>query len=339
MSNSIASSASPNTAIITASTKRPSLTHFLCIPLITPLSRPQLRNSLKQFKDEVSETERDPLTNEAARIPAGAIRPIGTLHLTLGVMSLNSAERIEEVKRFVEGLDVCELLMRAATEPLLEIRDVVKEEDGPVSRHPARMAQESSLSSSSSSSSPPKSLVIDITSLEPMQSPTNTSILYAVPRDSSSRLLRFGTLLRDVFAEAGFLLPNPRPLKLHATIVNTVYVKGRNQRRKGGGGGGGHVRSREKGSRGIDAAGWIERWRGRMWAVGVRVERVAVCEMGAKKIVGERRGGGGTGTGSGSGGGSDKVVVNEEADGVGVGDAEEEVEDQEYREITSVALP
>ena len=64
-----------------------------------------------------------------------------------------------------------------------------------------------------------------------------------------------------------------------------------------------------KGSGRFDATALIERYRDVVWASDVRIEKVAICEMGAKDVLG----------GEDSGG---VVVV-----------------DQVYREIASVELP
>lgn len=83
---------------------------------------------------------------------------------------------------------------------------------------------------------------------------------------------------------------------MHATLVNTIYAKksavsGKNRWGKGSGK--------------IDARKVIEKWGDTTWAEDVRVEKVAICEMGAKKVKDE--------TGS--------------------------VIDEVYTEIASVALP
>ena len=59
--------------------------------------------------------------------------------------------------------------------------------------------------------------------------------------------------------------------------MNTIYVK------KSAGG-----KNRwGKGSGKIDAQEVIERWGETTWAEDIRVEKVAVCEMGAKKVENE----------------------------------------------------
>ncbi|KAJ5054158.1 uncharacterized protein L3040_000440 [Drepanopeziza brunnea f. sp. 'multigermtubi'] len=81
------------------------LTHFLCIPLVTAASKPQLQSALSAFTSKAS-SPNDPL----ARIPEKAIRPLGTLHLTLGVMSLLTPERIEAALAVLRTLNLQEIL-------------------------------------------------------------------------------------------------------------------------------------------------------------------------------------------------------------------------------------
>ncbi|SLM33397.1 Protein kinase A anchor protein, nuclear localisation signal domain [Lasallia pustulata] len=88
---------------------RPPLTHFLCLPLVTASSRSLLQTSLETFSAEaVSPTEASTVP-----IPEKAIRPLGTLHLTIGVMTLQTQDRIDACLNFLRGLDVHDLLRRA----------------------------------------------------------------------------------------------------------------------------------------------------------------------------------------------------------------------------------
>lgn len=87
---------------------------------------------------------------------------------------------------------------------------------------------------------------------------------------------------------AEVLVRDDRPLKLHATIFNTVYVRGEEK-----------LRLREMATRGarrkgrgpsvaFDMRDVIERYEDFTWAEGVRIDRVAICEMGAKEVPGGR---------------------------------------------------
>lgn len=98
--------------------KRALLTHFLCLPLVTEISKPQLEASLSQFRESLSTKFVDgkPADDDTPRefgqppraplIPPKAIRPVGTIHFTLGVMSLETVERVQEAVNFLKGLDL-----------------------------------------------------------------------------------------------------------------------------------------------------------------------------------------------------------------------------------------
>lgn len=92
------------------------------------------------------------------------------------------------------------------------------------------------------------------------------------PEDASGRIYALCLALKEKFSE--FLIDDKRELKLHATIVNTIYAKGRKQP-------GRHGRSDNK----IDARGLLALFDNWTFAEDVRLDRVAICEMGAKKIL------------------------------------------------------
>jgi activating signal cointegrator complex subunit 1 len=105
-----------------------------------------------------------------------------------------------------------------------------------------------------------------------MHSPKSTSILYAGPQDPSGSLLPICSKLRSLFEDAGYLVSDDRPLKLHATIVNTIYAKAEHR-------GGGNVR--------FDAEALLGKWKDFIWVQDFAIEKLAICKMGAKKITNE----------------------------------------------------
>ena len=305
-------------------TKKPQLTHFLCLPLVTDTSKPQLQKGLERFKED--------LANDGP-VPTKAVRPVGTLHLTLGVMSL-SPLKLEEVKQNLQDLDLHILL-----------RDITHR------RVAEKAAESGEIAENLNAAAMPDTdaLTINLGSLIPMQAPHKTSILYAEPQDPSQRLQPFAAALREQFTEKGLLVEDTRPLRLHATIMNTIYAKpkkhgrGRpkSQRLKDGlkhmehkvsphhHHNGEHTKNtltndvnledetastagsldgneatasvdastaeapRPTGEgHGPDGKSWmrfdarslIEKYKGFIWAEGVRVDRVCICKMGAKKI-------------------------------------------------------
>jgi activating signal cointegrator complex subunit 1 len=274
--------------------KKPQLTHFLCLPLVRESSRPYLRTSLSTFKSDLS-------THTA--VPPKAVRPVGTLHLTLGVMSLD-AKKLDSVTSFLADLNLHSLL-RDTTHRLFA----------------EKAAEQGTVCENLNADALPhiEDLSVDLRGLVAMQSPSKTSVLYAEPRDTSERLLPFAQALKDQFVKAGFLVQDERELKLHATVLNTIYAKPKR---------GGKVRSGKQGREDVesisqqqedgreddekdwvgntptlptpstatveDGKGWqrfdarvlIDKYQDFVWAEDVRIDRLCICEMGAKKILG-----------------------------------------------------
>ena len=160
-----------------------------------------------------------------------------------------------------------------------------------------------------------------------MHDPQNTSILYIPPSDPTQRLYPFCLALQKIFMKEGILLPDDRDLKLHAMIVNTVYAKGRKKpalkeegRVEGGSSSSGQSAPEEDRSQfhgpnsnvslKFDSRPLLEAYKSFVWAEDVVLDRIAICEMGAKKKKKERVDGGGS-------------VVGEE---------------EEYTEVASVGL-
>lgn len=245
--------------------KKPPLTHFLCLPLVTEASQPQLSRALKQFNENVcsntSKESDDQSEIAAAKIHPKSIRPVGALHLTLGVMSLNE-DQLAKAKELLGSLDIPALFKQSSSSRLHSDSDV--EQDTAVT-----------------------ALTVDLKGLESMHNPESTSILYAAPTDPSGRLHSFCLALEKTFTD--FLVPDDRPLRLHATIVNTIYAKGKKPVSRGG------DRSSDdrsqghgpnaKGSHKMDARPILEKYQDYVWAEDFKLDRVAICEMGAKKIL------------------------------------------------------
>ncbi|KAK4953272.1 hypothetical protein LTR10_008981 [Elasticomyces elasticus] len=286
-----------------AAAKKPPLTHFLCLPLVTAESRPQLELSIKRFTNEVAGRQVDADGGDVTpRVHPKAIRPVGALHCTLGVMSLDKAG-LEEAVQTLQSLDMKSMLRQAHGQ-------------GPASTTKnSEVAIEPGTSGAAPSSltrpvSPPLiereviPLSIDLKGLVSMHDPQNTSILYSAPEDRSNGLYPFCQAVQKRFVDAELLVPDDRPLKLHATIVNTIYAKGKKkppmrQRDREeaaeadeagqGAGDGQDDRSQGHGPKAnaplrMDATALLERYREFMWAENVVLDRVAICEMGAKKI-------------------------------------------------------
>ncbi|RMJ25638.1 hypothetical protein PHISP_03510 [Aspergillus sp. HF37] len=260
--------------------KKPPLTHFLCVPLVNSASLPQLESSLSSFREAIPPHPHQhphPRAPTQPLIPDGAVRPIGTLHLTLGVMSLPTRERLDEALEFFQSLDLASMAREAETTARTPKR-------GRQSGIEGSGCPESAIEPTSTASAP-QPFRISLESLHALPRARAATVLHASPVDASSRLYPFCEMLRDMFLEAGFLVgeikqknknedktaqktesanpsqesgeqqsslqelpvdiapepghsqltnplkpapsPKPRPLLLHATVVNTIYVKGR----------------------------------------------------------------------------------------------------------------
>lgn len=222
--------------------KRPPLTHFLCLPLVNSVSLPQLESSIATFKSEIASVPQSDASRSQELqplIPDSAIRPVGTLHLTLGVMSLPTEERFNNALNYFRGLDIVSLMTEA--ESRAKKRRNVTKDSSP--RH--------ALVGDSAAVAQP--FTVSLESLHALPRAKSATVLHAAPVDPTSRLYPFCVLLRDKFLEAGFLQgeiqredpppqqnqqstassnakpskPKVRPLLLHATVVNTIYIKGR----------------------------------------------------------------------------------------------------------------
>ena len=295
--------------------KKPALTHFLCLPLVTAASKPQLETSLEAFRDDVSPTggadgssahDTGPTTYET--VHPKAIRPVGALHCTLGVMSL-SKDQLDQAVETLRAIDVERLLSASATAYKSGTDDLstpAKDQD-----EPASLTRPISPPSNGHVAQP---LRIDLKGVVSMHDPQKTSILYTAPADSSGRLYPFCLALQDLFKQRGLLVPDDRKLKLHATIVNTIYAKGRRKRAppqrqrqqtpdrsqtnalaqdaNAGEAQSGDIeqdsRSQGHGPNAnaplkIDARAILEKYQDFFWANDVVLDRIAICEMGAKK--------------------------------------------------------
>ncbi|KAJ5720613.1 uncharacterized protein N7483_008547 [Penicillium malachiteum] len=264
--------------------KRPSLTHFLCIPLVNSASITQLEKSLASFKEDypfisssgLPERRGQSSNDHVSRplIPEGAIRPLGTLHLTLGVMSLPNRDRLDEAISFFKSLNLDELLREAE-------RVALQKQAKSHNKYRSNRTKNATEDPPQFSQNSIQPLTASLESLHAIPRAKAATVLHASPVDSTARLYPFCLMLRDKFIEAGFITgdskekeekskkndeaserqtktadepasprhdepdqsntstisdpytaalartPKIRPLLLHATILNTIYVRGR----------------------------------------------------------------------------------------------------------------
>ncbi|GAB7322729.1 hypothetical protein MBLNU13_g03621t1 [Cladosporium sp. NU13] len=205
------------------------------------------------------------------------------MHCTLGVMSLDH-DRLDKAIKLLQTLDITQLLStNAADTPPLGTTTTVdpqeitpkepstKDERPISSRRPVSPPAERA--SRATKSDP---LTIELKGLVSMHVPEKTSIVYIEPCDSSERLYPFCLALQGIFNREGFLVPDDRKLKLHATLVNTIYAKGRKSQDHG---------SKANATMKIDASALLDKYADFVWAKDVVLDRIAICEMGAKKRI------------------------------------------------------
>ncbi|KAL9621599.1 MAG: hypothetical protein Q9160_003991 [Pyrenula sp. 1 TL-2023] len=258
----------------------PRLTHFLCLPILTSTSIPQLKLSLAHLKASIPSTTKPTIVQDAEGrswkvdqeqplFPDGALRPLGTLHLTLGVLSLVDKERLQRAKELLKSFDLAQCL-RAVEQQSISTK-------GESSKIPANNDE----STEASLIAP---LAISLEGLFEFKPSAKMTRLLARPVDHTNRLAAFGTAVRQHFVDAELmtLKPHEKELTLHGTLVNTLYAE-KTQKRivkfdgrqliglfedKGGG-------------QTDDATGPF------LWAKDIEINRVQICEMGAKKVEGE----------------------------------------------------
>ena len=287
--------------------KKPPLTHFLCLPLVTPSSKAQLEASVSKFKDDVTPSGSGLRTEDAESgqddeevvmpsVHPRAVRPVGALHCTLGVMSLKEDE-LKTAVDLLKGLDIQGLLRGNTSASNSSTAIDQTQTEGEASKEPISTQRPITPPQMERFGSP---LTVDLKGLETMHAPHKTSILYISPSDASERLYQFCLGLQKTFKENDLLVEDNRALKLHATIVNTIYAKGRKlpQRNRQAGSSGAAGKAADDRSTGhgpnanaplkIDATQILEKYKDYVWAENAVLDRVAICEMGAKKILDEQ---------------------------------------------------
>jgi len=253
--------------------KKPPLTHFLCIPLVTAVSRTQLSLRLAEFRDDIT-------SPNSFAVPLGAVRPLGTLHLTLGVMSLKEDGKLEEATELLKGLKLGEILE--------SVREAEREKRKTQQQLTVTAAVTDGVEVvASSSSSAVTGLTISLRGLQTMQKPAQATVLYAAPMDEAGLLYPFCERVRGVFREAGLVVDDGRALLLHATVVNTIYVKDNNNGNSSRGNRRGNGNGRGRRALALDARAILDRYEEFAWIDGHVVEGVAICKMGAKEVDGD----------------------------------------------------
>lgn len=197
------------------------LTHFLCFPITTQHSRPQLEKSLHHFRT-------DPSTS---KIPPGAFRPLETLHISIRPLSLPTADRVQAACHHLRSLDVDGLLQRISTRASGNTQAVHEVQKGLPSIHQASSAQalstESRLPPLAVSLSGVRIIPLRRTQTYPDRGTMNHS-LHTLYSDSTSRLRPYIDEIRQSFDVTGFQIAG---LRQHSSdrivIVDTMHASNR----------------------------------------------------------------------------------------------------------------
>lgn len=278
---------------------RPKLTHFLCLPLVNSASHPQWQTSLKQLIDNV----------KAANVPgitSDVIRPLSTLHITIGVLSLLTPELEQAARALLHGNEV-DRVLRELLKPI-KSNDTMEKlptdaKPQPIPFPPPPLLPGRATDSNSSATAalaavsntspePPPPLTTSFYGLQAMRSPTSTTVLFVSPTDPDSRIHHLCISLQRLFQAANLLVPDNRPLTLHATIINTIYAssssKSKSIMSEGSRQAGGNTKNgkKRKNSRlTFDATELLERFTGFEWVRDFNLEKVSLCKMGARKTI------------------------------------------------------
>ncbi|PYH45225.1 uncharacterized protein BP01DRAFT_356699 [Aspergillus saccharolyticus JOP 1030-1] len=122
------------------------------------------------------------------------LRPPGTLHLTVGMLNLDTERLVKKACRFFECLDLDAIRRLADQEAFRQIVGYVPAEPSPQDKP-----------FTSSPAGPPQPLTVTIENLVGAPSPEAAYHLYAVPVDPTLRLYYFMIYLRQRFIQAGFV--------------------------------------------------------------------------------------------------------------------------------------
>ena len=137
-------------------------------------------------------------------------------------------------------------------------------------------------------------IYISLQSISSMHNARKTSILYTDPLDESGRLYAFCQRLRAIFDQNNLLVQENRPLKLHMTVMNSVYAETNSKPSAGSPTEGqdthkdpkteGRGRRRSRSVK-FDARELIESLNKTCFVDGeLKLEKLAICRMGAEKI-------------------------------------------------------
>lgn len=249
------------------------LTHFLCIPIATPHSMPQLEQTLHRFKI-------DPSTS---KIPSGSYRPLQTLHIPIEVFSLPTAGRIAAACHHLRSLDIDGLLRKqpeGASRSKRGVREV-QQKVPPVNQgsHPYASAVDSI--------SPPFTVTLRGVRCRSSEEPASqlfSRFLKTPYIDSTSRLGPLLDHIRRYFHVAGFQVPGLIPEYYgYITFLDTQHASSRPKTVVP------HYKQANRIGRALspllETKDIIQKFENFVFAEDIRLERLSLCELGLQKAI------------------------------------------------------
>lgn len=247
------------------------LTHFLCLPIATPHSRPQLEQNLQQFRN-------DPTTS---KIPSGAYRPLQTLHIPMRPLSLPTVDRVAAACHHLRSLDI-DSLLRRESDPI------------PGNTKGGRQMQQGSSAHAFSSDSRSLPLTITLSGVRsihlagrgklPDQGTLNYQ-LQASYTDCTSRLAAFRDEIQRSFDVAGFQISGFRRFRPSSqrllTLLSTTHAWNRPKIAVPDHTQPGKVRQTPPPM--FETKEITEKFENFVLAENIRLEKLSLCELGLHK--------------------------------------------------------
>ena len=246
------------------------MTHFLCFPLTTTHSQPQLRQTLHHFKN-------DPSTS---KIPSDAYRPLQTLHIPIRLLSLPTADRVKAACHHLQTLNINSMLRnipRMIPDRINRVRQTQQET--------LSICPESSSSDLSTESVSP-SLTVTLSGVDSFKPlPGKGSLhwrLQASCTDTTSRINPFLDEIKQSLDLAGFQipklrLPQPETIVLLSTMSSRPHEFIPDSKQPG--------KYRRVLPPLFETGDIIQKFKNFVFAEDIRLERLSLCELGLQKQI------------------------------------------------------
>lgn len=270
---------------ITNDAQARSLTHFLAIPLLSPVSRPAFRNSITRLLDDPS----------AVSVPRHDIRPLGTLHLRVGTMNLTKPERFAQSVEILRSLNFRNILEVVAT----GLKEAVAIDAERLWREVSSLIM---LPVSSAPRNEVGPLSVSVRGLHPGNIGTEAKAITLSTNvvDMTHRLKPLIDIIRNAYREAGLLYLNhsrdaeTNRLRQEDEVSSTfsmTLLKSKHQRRR-------YIpdrkirgKLREAPVPRYDFSDIINQYKDKTWSDEIKLDRVSLCQLGLTRSLRHQDGG------------------------------------------------